>query len=96
MQAKDIDPECVLAIVEELRWTLWPVSNSPRSEGRPRWVFVDEVRDRLPVVPPWKVMLAKLRAMKRQKMLSGCFCGCRGDIELPDHDMVTDRDRAAN
>lgn len=30
-----------------------------------------------------KVVLAKLRSLIRRGLLDGCYCGCRGDIELP-------------
>lgn len=37
-----------------------------------------------PPETPVKVMLAKLRAMTRKGLISGCGCGCRGDWRLPD------------
>lgn len=33
--------------------------------------------------PPEKVVLAKLRSLIKRGLLTGCYCGCRGDIELP-------------
>lgn len=34
---------------------------------------------------PWKVVLAKMRALERRGLIGGpgcCTCGCRGDFEL--------------
>jgi hypothetical protein len=31
---------------------------------------------------PPKVLLAKLKAMIKKGLISGCVCGCRGDFEL--------------
>ena len=35
---------------------------------------------------PEKVAVAKLRKMKRQGIISGCSCGCRGDWTINDTD----------
>lgn len=56
----------------------WPVRE---------WMTDEETRDwTLASAPelvdvPEKVLLAKLRAMKRKKLIDGCGCGCRGDWE---------------
>lgn len=31
---------------------------------------------------PFKVVLAKLRALARRKLIDGCTCGCRGNFFL--------------
>lgn len=31
---------------------------------------------------PWKVLQAKLKALRRRGLIDGCACGCRGDWEL--------------
>ena len=85
LQAKDLDEAAILAAIERLRWTPWP---SGSTDMMPRWVFVGELIRAVDPSIPFRLMLAKLRAMQRHGDVSGCFCGCRGDIELPDHDVA--------
>lgn len=85
LQAKDIDGAALLTAIEQLRWTPWP---SGRSDLMPRWVFVREVIEAVGIAAPYKVIVAKLAALKRQGKICGCLCGCRGDLELPDHDAL--------
>lgn len=46
------------------------------------WALWCDINPRIPV--PWKVLMAKGRRLKGRGLLTGCFCGCRGDIELTD------------
>jgi len=36
----------------------------------------------MPAATPPKLALAKMRALIRRGIVSGCSCGCRGDFEL--------------
>lgn len=50
--------------------------------GRDRpaqWASRSEVEDQLHTYPP-KVVLAKMRALLKKGLISGCGCGCRGDF----------------
>lgn len=71
MQAKDIDDALVLAVVNAIK------------RAKDRWAFISDVETAVPEAPP-KVVLAKVRALIKRKLLSGCGCGCRGDLELTD------------
>lgn len=39
------------------------------------------IESQLPDFPP-KVIRAKLRALLRRGLITGCICGCRGDFNL--------------
>ena len=45
-----------------------------------RWSFTWDIQEVLKQYPP-KVVLAKLKSMKKRKIIDGCECGCRGDWE---------------
>ncbi len=45
--------------------------------GISRW----DLQEMLPQYP-WKVVLAKLYALRRREFITGCACGCRGDFLL--------------
>ncbi|MBP6849889.1 MAG: hypothetical protein KA201_39380 [Kofleriaceae bacterium] len=91
LQAKDLNEDAILEAIERLRWTPWP---GGETDPMPRWVFVDELIRAVDPSIPYKLMLAKLSAMDGRDLVSGCFCGCRGDIELPDHgEARADRER---
>lgn len=79
VQAKHIDDREVLALIDALRMSPWPGDVGPRED--PRWVLTPEIERALPAYP-WKVVLAKLRALEKRRLISGCLCGCRGDLEL--------------
>lgn len=69
VQAKDISDERFLAAVAKV------------ARGPMRWAMRGDVTAELGF--PEKVVLAKARKLILQKKLRGCFCGCRGDFELP-------------
>lgn len=76
VQAKHIPDVAVLIVVNLASRTElegWSTSQRP--------VFLWEAQERLAVFPP-KVVLAKLAALVRRKLLDGCPCGCRGDFVL--------------
>lgn len=50
--------------------------------GVPRWSTTWDVQDQLKTYPP-KVVLAKIRSAIKRRLIHGCGCGCRGDLEFP-------------
>jgi hypothetical protein len=50
--------------------------------GVPEWSSRFSVEGELRHFPP-KVVLAKIRSMIRRRIIKGCGCGCRGDLEIP-------------
>lgn len=83
--ARDIPDELFLDAVRAARgnWT-------------PAWAMVDDIQAVLAGIPltkcrypdefpgvPRKVVLAKAKRLILRGVLGGCFCGCRGDIEIP-------------
>lgn len=76
-QAKMISDKSMLGTIHRLQWE--PYNLHPI----PHWVHVWVVCEQFPGVPH-KVVQAKLRALLRRKLLTGCGCGCRGDFELTD------------
>lgn len=80
MQAKDVGEERVLSFIATQRLTPWPtVGGDPPSCGR--WVFMHELAAEMPSVPH-RVLVAKLRSLRRRRLINACLCGCRGDLEL--------------
>lgn len=88
-QAKDIDDHLFLRIVSEQRDNPSPPScmHSVREyferspwDGR-HWVHLDTIEACLPIFPP-DVIRAKLKALIKRGLCTGCACGCRGDVEL--------------
>lgn len=41
---------------------------------------------------PSKVVRAKLQSMDKRGLISGCFCGCRGDIHFVEEPKMGERD----
>lgn len=84
-QAKHVSDARFLHIVDVMRWS--PYEHSGRmcfgsnETPRPRWVTIWEVQRAMPDVHP-KVVAAKFAQLIRRKLVSGCTCGCRGDIEM--------------
>ena len=64
-KASDIADAQILAIIRDVK--------GPYASMRM------DIEERLPEFPP-KVVLAKLHALVRRKVLDGCDCGCRGDF----------------
>ena len=87
MQAKDISTAAfvravvIAGMIRESRMTVrWDVQAV--LAGHPELVgcFFDRVEiDR---VMPEKVVMAKAKKLIRQRILTGCDCGCRGDYEV--------------
>jgi len=74
MQAKDIPEEPVLRHLAERREPCtWYGNEYPNS------VTLAMPPNTLP-----KIALAKMRALIKRGLVSGCACGCRGDFELTD------------
>jgi len=46
----------------------------------PHWASISDVAALVPDFP-WKVVHAKCAQMIRKGRISGCPCGCRGDLE---------------
>lgn len=67
-QAKDIDDADFLRALFE-------------AQGKQYAVSRDEVEARLPGFP-WKVVIAKARALIRSELMTGCACGCSGGWAL--------------
>ena len=79
IQAKHVDTEALLAFV-----ACCNAGAVPRSDGthRPRDATRWDIEAEFTDAPP-KVLLAKCRTLVRQRRLTGCACGCRGDYSLP-------------
>lgn len=81
MQAKDIPDRLILGVIEALNRPMWHqwLSDDP-SALTTNWASKADIYDLLGA-PPAKVMHAKLRAIKRRKLATGCtgfWCGCTG------------------
>ena len=75
LQAKDISAESFLAAIREdcrRRSLEWGHETS--------WGVTWNVADILGI--PTKVANAKAKALIRQGIITGCTCGCRGDLEI--------------
>lgn len=92
MQAKDLPDRDILALVYAIsmgekrrgRWidghAMFDGVEYWKRNARPdAWVFVGDLEYHLPEVPT-KVIMAKMRALIRRKLIDGCACGCRGDF----------------
>lgn len=75
MQAKDIPEQPILDFLERHRGH-WCSMFSPEIAGD-RSIF-----NAMPPGTPYKVALAKMRALIKRGIVDGCACGCRGDFEL--------------
>jgi len=78
MQAKDIPEVFVLAFLESLKGT--PATWFD-NDGE---LFANSVQYGMPSGVPPKVALAKMAAMIRKGLVTGCDCGCRGDFLITD------------
>lgn len=78
IQAKHIPDRGALAEIRRLRATPWPGGQT--NDTHDRWVMIDELQA-APAFPA-KVVRAKLAALIRRGLITGCTCGCRGDFEL--------------
>jgi len=78
MQAKDVNDLEVLRVIAELMRIEW---RKRPSEDEYLWTCTRDIAARFPAVPE-KIMLAKLAALVRRKLIGGCACGCRGDFYL--------------
>jgi hypothetical protein len=74
-QCKDISTDDVLRFLAARQgvWCYWYDGHHSNS-----------VYSAMPTDTPPKLILAKMRQMKRAKLVSGCCCGCRGDFEITD------------
>lgn len=81
MKASDIRDETIVSIIYEKRTTPWFFNPDEPLTHPTRWVLMTELEKALPAVPR-KVILAKMRALMKKGLVSGCGCGCRGDFEL--------------
>lgn len=55
--------------------------------GRPGTIFPgfeNSVQNGMPPGTPEKLARAKMKSLIKRKLVSGCYCGCRGDFELTD------------
>lgn len=67
-KAADIPDSFVLDMIDRMR------------ETKHRWTHVQDLMEALPHVP-YKVIQAKVRQMISKGRITGCPCGCRGDLE---------------
>lgn len=74
IQAKHIPDLAVLVVLNLVSRTPWDGTH-PLRKWEPRPVTIWELQERFNVFPP-KVVLAKLAAPVRRKLLDGCTCGC--------------------
>lgn len=82
MQAKDIPEIPVLRfLAEKGGWCNWFGAD-----------YENSVTHAMPTGTPAKVALAKMRAMIKKGLVTGCACGCRGDFEITDkgREMLSD------
>lgn len=93
LQCKDIDNEAFLEAVGQVkeirggpwasRWDVTAVLS-----GHPEFVLTPPYGITIQVdweqLIPQKLILAKARKLIRRGVLSGCYCGCRGDFMLTD------------
>lgn len=45
------------------------------------WMMRQDVEAHFKPIPP-KVVLSKLRALLKKRLIDGCGCGCRGDFTM--------------
>lgn len=77
LQAKDLDEAAILGMLQatpDTRRTHWALAG-----------VGERVYDATHPRAPEKVLLAKLRAMKKRRLVDGCACGCRGDWSARPH-----------
>jgi hypothetical protein len=105
MQCKDIPEHPVLEFLIRVEggathWTPQPEQkpgwgDQPIPHSTATWYWDDSFKPENSVVRAMpegvtgKLALAKMKAMVRKGLVSGCPCGCRGDFE------ITDKGRAA-
>lgn len=82
MKAADIPDEAFLGAVHAL--SLEPQDTIFGPSPLPHWVQVRDLVERLGV--PEKVIRAKARKLIRRGLMTGCWCGCRGDLALASPD----------
>jgi hypothetical protein len=78
MQAKDIPEAPIVQFLSEL---------AEGKHGDMHWGcdfagYPNSVQNVMPPDTPEKVARAKMRAMIKKGIVSGCACGCRGDYRL--------------
>ena len=78
MQCKDIDATPILDLLQGLKATntlgTWYGDNDYMPENSLVPAF--------PPNTPKKLILAKMKSLIKNKKVTGCSCGCRGDFEL--------------
>ena len=70
IQAKHVDESRILGVIEAVR------------KNERRWTVVDDIEREFRGEVPDKVLRAKLAAMIRRKVITGCACGCYGGFEI--------------
>lgn len=83
-QAKDISDQSVIDIVRRCNEGICDHDHEARGTyigKKGHWAFTWDVAEKLNL--PLHLVLAKLRKMIKRGDLNGCYCGCRGDLELP-------------
>lgn len=85
MKASDIPDELILNYLSQHqgRWTmLFGTEFSTLVKGT---LIKNTI---VPENTPHKVMLAKMRALCKRQLITGCDCGCRGDFEITDRGLA--------
>jgi len=77
IQAKHVSDVAVLRAVERLGAKI----REAHGGFSAAWAFTWDLYAEFPSVPE-KVMRAKMVALIRRKLVTGCTCGCRGDFEI--------------
>jgi hypothetical protein len=86
LQAKDLDDCVILREVHRQQYR----RERPAGSISPEWPYYETphwvTRWDLAVVvyneAPERVLLAKLASLIRRGLMTGCACGCRGDLEI--------------
>lgn len=77
IKASHITDLTILAALDKAKYTgAWGRHTEVRNT-----LCIWDVQFHLPQFPP-KVVRSKLMSMERRGLLTGCWCGCRADIEL--------------
>lgn len=75
-QAKDITDTEILAAIRD-------ICDQRASAGNAHWAFRWDLYEAFPGSHE-KVVQAKIRALLRRELVTGCGCMCRGDLEVTD------------
>jgi hypothetical protein len=84
MKCSDIPILPILQYLKDTRhisWATWRETEAYVVSGHVH-PAMPTVKNVMPEGTPEKVILAKMRKLILQDLVSGCFCGCHGNFEL--------------